>query len=148
MSSGAFTRKVQPNKRLAHTGSRAMRLPGYLIAFVLALLLASTTPVGTGTGAHQLDLLHPLFSHVHLVNGRLLTHEQLAREVSTSEARSTPGPAVGSGETAGTPDGLGISPVGLWLVSEILPSESHGFVSEDMRTPLSREEAPPKPPPL
>ena len=64
-----------------------MRLPGYLIAFVLMLLLAATTPVGTGTGLHQFDLLHPLFSHVHVVNGRVMSHEQMA-----FEALGTPAP--------------------------------------------------------
>src|SRR5579864_7654760 len=75
--------KVQTSECLAHTRQAgAMRLPGYLIAFILGLLLATTTPVGTGAGLHQFDLLHPLFSHVHLVNGRIVTHEQLAWESS------------------------------------------------------------------
>src|SRR5438105_7629649 len=81
-------------------------LSTYSIGFLLAVLLISTTPVGTGIGAHQLDLLHPLFSHVHVVNGRLLTHEQL----SQSDSASSPdaplrGPAVGAGSGSAPGDG-------------------------------------------
>src|SRR5579864_7499576 len=99
-------RKVQPSEALSHTGTtRAMRLPGYLIAFMLAVLLASTTPVGTGAGTHQFDLLHPLFAHLHLVDGRWLTHEQLAQRVTPVETRTSPGPALGAGNSAGSADG-------------------------------------------
>src|SRR5438045_6357708 len=76
--------EMQATETFGHTAStQAMRLPGYLIAFVLVLLLASTTPVGTGSGAHQFDLLHPLFSHVHVVDGRVVTHEQQLAEQSS-----------------------------------------------------------------
>ena len=52
-------------------------LPGFSIAFVLAVLLIGTTPIGTGVGAHQFDLVHPLFTHVHIVNGRVLSQWEM-----------------------------------------------------------------------
>jgi hypothetical protein len=67
-------------------------LPGYTIALLLAVLLVGTTPVGTGVGIHQFDLVHPLFAHVHLVNGRVVTHDQMQRGEATAR-RGSPGPA-------------------------------------------------------
>jgi hypothetical protein len=124
-----------------------MRLPGYLIGFVLAILLSSTTPVGTGGGVHRLALLHPLFGHIHIVNGRVLTHEQLAQQ--SADAPVGPGVNLGAGPGASADDGgLGVSPTlpahslstvmvlpGAWLATEPL-------------MPRGREDAPPDPPPL
>jgi len=128
-----------------------MRLPGYLVGFVLVLLLAITTPVGTGSGVHQFDLLHPLFSHVHVVNGRVVTHEQqLAQEPTDNTERAPSGiPALGAGGGAASGDGgIGVTP--------IVPAQSVALVwslprlsaSTDLPVPPGREEAPPDPPPL
>lgn len=132
----------------AHTPeTQAMRLPGYLIGFVLAVLLASTTPVGTGAGVHQLDLLHPLFSHLHLVNGRLLTHEQMAEgsEVARPPSRGV-GVDAGSATTAAS--GLGVSPTLPThpVVSFVTAPVTR--VGMDALTPAGLEEPPPDPPPL
>jgi hypothetical protein len=125
-----------------------MRLPGYLTAFVLTVLLASTTPVGTGAGVHQYDLLHPLFSHMHVFNGRLMTHEQMEVEMAASPAPA-PGVAFGSGGGAGSDDGsIGISPT--------LPNPPAWFAWPgaaawdllDLGAPAGREVPPPDPPPL
>jgi len=124
-----------------------MRLPGYLIAFVLGVLLATTTPVGTGGGLHEFDLLHPLFSHVHLVNGRILTHEQLARQADVQPVR--PGVNLGAGTGAYPTDaGPGVSPTVPTcdaLAGGVLPSER---VIPEPRPLRGLEEAPPDPPPL
>lgn len=135
---------------MAHTGLRVMRLPAQLIAFVLVVLLASTTPVGTGSGSHQFDLLHPLFTHVHLVNGRIVTHEELARaQAGSTETRATPGPSLGSGGIAGADGGLGVSPAAPGeLLDCALDLPCGGAFLEELRAPLSRKEAPPEPPPL
>ena len=126
-----------------------MRLPGYLIAFMLAVLLASTTPVGTGAGTHQFDLLHPLFAHLHLVDGRWLTHEQLAQRVTPVETRTSPGPALGAGNSAGSADGaLGIGPIAPGEVFDIRVTTPVEFVLQHVRTPSGNVEAPPDPPPL
>lgn len=146
-----LSRKVQSSEALAHTATtRDMRLSGYLIAFVLTVLLASTTPVGTGSGTHQFDLLHPLFTHVHLVNGRLLTHEQ-AEQQSTSAEPSRPmaGPALGAGAAGSAADaGAGLSPVVPGQIFGLVMEMPVWFVSDLMVVPAGNEEAPPVPPPL
>jgi hypothetical protein len=126
-----------------------MRLPGYLIAFVLVLLLAATTPVGTGAGVHQFDMLHPLFSHVHVVKGRVVSHEQMAFEAlgATPPAQ---GVAVGAGGGgAGTDDlGGGVSPM-LPLHSMPHVGVMHAWWDPvDVNPPTGRMVPPPDPPPL
>jgi hypothetical protein len=128
-------------------------LTGYSIAFLLTILLASTTPIGTGSGVHEFDMLHPLFTHMHLVNGRLLTHEQMDQEATlaralASEQLPTHGPSLGSG-SAGTPDGgLGISPTLPSLSATVMLALPVGWLNTDVRLPRGRVEAPPVPPPL
>jgi len=61
-------------------------LPGFSLPLVLALLLIGTTPTGTGVGLHQFDLVHPLFAHVHIVNGHVLTHDQAQQGATTTSA--------------------------------------------------------------
>lgn len=145
-----FRRKVHRNEALAHTATtRAMRLPVYLIAFFLAVLLASTTPIGTGAGAHQFDLLHPLFTHVHLVNGKVLTHEEVEQSTAAEPSRTTPGPSLGAGAAGGAVDaGAGISPVVPGQVFGHIIEMPVWFVSDLMVAPDGTEEAPPVPPPL
>jgi hypothetical protein len=140
---------MHPNKSLAHTPTtQTMRLPGYLIAFVLMLLLASTTPVGTGAGLHQFDLLHPLFSHLHVFNGRLMTHEQIAAEMASSQA---PPPGVSLGSDVGSGSGSSGSslsptlPAPARFGTALLPTH---WQSVDVVAPAGREDAPPDPPPL
>jgi hypothetical protein len=125
-----------------------MRLPGYLIAFVLTLLLASTTPVGTGAGVHQFDLLHPLFNHMHLVNGRLMTHEQMDAEMAAAPTPAA-GVALGSGGGAGSDEGgVGVSPTLPSGVALTIWSVATRWDLVDEQTPVGREEAPPVPPPV
>jgi hypothetical protein len=88
------------------------------VACVLAALLAVTTPVGTGHGVHQDDLLHPIFPHLHLVNGRVVIDgdgESATASVGATrvQAPSQPpaGPALGSGTGADAASlGMAISP--------------------------------------
>jgi hypothetical protein len=123
-------------------------LPGFSFVFVLALLLIGTTPTGTGAGIHQFDLVHPLFAHVHIVNGYVVTHDQM-QQGGASPSRTSPGPALGSG--SGAADGstaLGISPIlptpALGLISELAGSR----VALALRPPAGRlQDRPPHPPP-
>jgi hypothetical protein len=121
-------------------------LPGFSFVFVLALLLIGTTPTGTGAGIHQFDLVHPLFAHVHIVNGYVVTHDQM-QQGGASPSRTSPGPALGSGAADGS-TALGISP--------ILPTQALGLISElgqprvtlTLRLPAGRlQDRPPHPPP-
>jgi len=144
---------VQSSETLAHTAcTQAMRLlPGYLIAFVLAILLASTTPTGTGAGVHQFDLLHPLFSHVHLINGRIVTHEQMDQAAFSAP---TPTPSPGTTAFAANPGsatgdgGLGVSPTVPGQTVAILRFETDGWLRFESLVPNGLEEPPPVPPPL
>jgi hypothetical protein len=83
------------------------------VACVLATLLAVTTPVGTGHGMHQDDLLHPIFPHLHLVNGHVVVDDDGGESATASvgaarvqePSRPPAGPALGSGTGA---DGAGL----------------------------------------
>jgi hypothetical protein len=126
-----------------------LRLPGCLTAFVLAMLLASTTPIGTGAGLHQFDLLHPLFSHVHLVNGQILTHEQLLQRQAARDLGYAAGPSLGSGGTnASIEAGVGPSPVVPDELFRLSAAQPTGWLMVEVRTPPGHLEAPPEPPPL
>jgi len=143
---------MQATEAFPHTAStQAMRLPGYLIAFLLIVLLASTTPVGTGSGVHQFDLLHPLFSHVHVVNGRVVTHEQQLADTSTGigERPATSAPAFGAASGGASGDaGIGLTPtVPAHNVVQIWNLPTIG-ISTQLHVPRGRKEAPPDPPPL
>jgi hypothetical protein len=125
---------------------------GPLVGFVLAILLVSTTPVGTGGGVHQFTLVHPLFSHLHVYAGQILTHEQLEQAVvatASGEARPRlPGPALGAGSAGVTIDaGLAQSPVLPASLVATLPSAPTRSLDVDDTAPRGRTEAPPDPPP-
>jgi len=123
-------------------------MPGYTLVLLLALLLIGTTPMGTGVGVHQFDLVHPLFAHVHVVNGRVLTHEQMQRGESAARRAS-------SGPTLGAAGGSNAADVDLGVVSTDRPIESlaGALIWAAQRAqwhdelPLDRREAPPDPPP-
>ena len=123
-------------------------MPGHTLVLLLALLLIGTTPTGTGAGAHQFDLVHPLFSHVHVVNGRVLTHEQIQRG-DTAGPRTSLGPVLGGASGSNAADG------DLGAVSTDRPIESLTGVliwaaqraERQDGLPLDRREAPPDPPP-
>jgi hypothetical protein len=122
-------------------------VPATLVAFVLLLMLSVTTPMGVGDGVHSSVLLHPLFSHTHVVDGRVISHEQLA-DASTAPAKSSRGLAIGAEAGASAASGaMAISPTlplqDLRLdMTEVMrypafgPAQPHGLVI-----------APPDPPP-
>jgi hypothetical protein len=88
---------------------------GQLLIPLLAALLVLTTPVGTGQGVHENELLHPLLGHTHLIDGRIVSDAELAAASAaarsdTAESQPSAGPAFGAGSGADAP-GLGV-PVG------------------------------------
>ena len=123
------------------------------LVVLLGVMLASTTPIGTGSGVHQSALLHPLFEHAHIVNGRVLSHEQLEAQADraarqAAEGAQQPGPAIGAGAGAAAADaGLGLSPTIPWQPPSLLMAVSAWQVSLQTRAPEGRVEAPPDPPP-
>lgn len=123
--------------------------PGYCVAFLLALLLIGTTPVGTGMGVHQFDLIHPLFTHTHVVNGQVLTHEQLAHLGNGASSSGSNGPAIGAGGAAGVIElGLAIGPALPLATDWTGPTPRSGSqTTDEPRLPTGRTIAPPDPPP-
>ena len=123
-------------------------LPGSTVAMLLAVLLVGTTPVGTGAGMHQFDLVHPLFAHVHLVNGHVVTHDQMQRG-ETSSRRGSPGPALGAANAPGAADGdLGAFATDRPVQAlDLLVLWRSGRTEWSTPFPLDRREAPPDPPP-
>jgi hypothetical protein len=76
-----------------------------LVGVLLVTLLWFTTPVGTGQGVHSGMLLHPVLPHVHLLDGVMVTDEQLAAARAFASAERVPqapmsGVAVGAGSGA------------------------------------------------
>jgi hypothetical protein len=115
-----------------------------LLPFLLVLLMVLTTPVGTGDGVHQADLLHPLVPHVHLVNGHLVTHDA---EAAAADGQ-TRGPAFGAGAGAdGAVAGLALSPTVADGWPEPLLSLPGARVALDVHVPGGRVADPPEPPP-
>jgi hypothetical protein len=128
-------------------------LTGQLVAPMLATLLVLTTPVGTGQGIHENELLHPVFGHVHLIDGQIVSDEQLtaARAASNPDgvtSRPIRGPALGSGSAADA-SGLGVAigptlpMIGVLIAS---PLEGRLLVSEGA-APTEFRDPPQDPPP-
>ena len=88
-------------------------LLGQLVVQLLTALLVLTTPVGTGEGVHQSELLHPVLPHMHTINGQIVSDQQLALDRVTEKALAatsepTHGAALGAG-TGADAAGLGIA---------------------------------------
>jgi hypothetical protein len=121
-----------------------------LLRMILALLLVSTTPIGTGGGVHQFDLVHPLFTHLHLYEGRVLTHEQL--EQAMAQPHSTRVVALGlswaTGNALPTGEaGPALSPTLPFQGPSIFVIAASRAFDADLVLPRQIEEAPPDPPP-
>jgi hypothetical protein len=120
-------------------------LLGTFIPPLLVALLVVTTPLGTGDGVHQADLLHPLLPHVHLINGRMVTHQAQA---GPDTGVQTAGPAIGGGTGSDVVSaGLGLSPTVPALPAAVLASQHGTRVAVELSMPTGRVEAPPDPPP-
>jgi hypothetical protein len=126
-------------------GCSVRSAPASLVGLLLLVMLAATTPTGTGDRAHQNQLLHPLFAHVHLINGQMVTH-------ATGAAEPVRPPAAGVALGAGMPleaggDGLVIIPA-LSVADMTLPigAAARGLEA-DIAQPTERDDAPPDPPP-
>ena len=115
-------------------------LPGILLVYALAVLLATSSPIGAGQGLHRDQLLDVLLPHVHFLNGQ---------RIDVGEA--TPVGQVGdrgwlySGNTvvaeAFTPVPRSIEPLLTALRGQ------RRLPVEDRPAPRGRVDAPPDPPP-
>jgi hypothetical protein len=118
-----------------------------LLSPLLVLLLMVTTPVGTGSGVHQGDLLHPLLPHVHLVNGKIVAHDQSLEQVQ-QEPVAHAGPAIGAGAGAEPIEvGLALSPTLPLATLAIAAADPDWRVVFDLTAPRGRVDTPPDPPP-
>jgi hypothetical protein len=119
--------------------------PATLVAFVLLLMLSVTTPTGTGNSVHDSVLLHPLFSHTHLVGGRLVTHDQLASATASAPVH---GPAIGSeAGAAAAAAGPAMSPTVPLQDLRLGTVQIFRFPLTESMPPRGLVTAPPDPPP-
>jgi hypothetical protein len=127
-------------------------LAGQLLIPLLATLLVLTTPVGTGQAVHENVLLHPVLPHVHLIDGRIVSDEQLAaaRAAAPPDSVTSPqsGPALGAGSGADALGlGLALGPT-LPLSGMSLPSVSQRRLPvSDSALPTEFRDPPQDPPP-
>jgi hypothetical protein len=119
-------------------------LAGVLLIYVLAGLLASTSPVGSGRGVHQFQLVDELLPHVHLVNGQRV--EIGAPQPDTTSTSNTPAFGAEAGASASLVVGVLLTPTTVPLTVNRLQGER--LSAEDAPLPHGRAEAPPVPPPL
>ena len=123
---------------------RMRLLLGTFIPPLLVALLVVTTPLGTGDSVHQVDLLHPLLPHVHLINGRVVTHQA---GPDTPDVQPG-GPAIGGGAGSDMASaGLGLSPTVPALPEAVLAPQPGKRIAVELSMPTGRVEAPPDPPP-
>jgi hypothetical protein len=115
----------------------------------MTLLLAVTTPIGTGEGVHQDELLHPVFPHTHLVAGRIVSDGHLgAARSATLASPPVRGPAFGAGNGADAA-GLGLAigpalPIIEWALGTAVVI---GLPPIDTTPPVEFRDTPEDPPP-
>ena len=123
------------------------------LGVLLAALLLLSTPAGTGQGPHANVLLHPVLPHVHLLNGRVVTDEQLAAALSarTGDTLQIPPPgstALGAGSGADAAGlGLALGPTLPSAAVAISVPEVSRLDPTDTTSPTEFREPPQDPPP-
>jgi hypothetical protein len=124
-----------------------------LVVPLLASLLVLTTPVGTGQGVHANELLHPVLPHVHLIDGRIVSDEQLAAARSMASGDSVTsqpasGPALGAGSGADAAGlGLALGPTLPILSLSIVADSQDRLLVSDSVFPTEFRDSPQDPPP-
>jgi hypothetical protein len=118
-----------------------------LLGYVLALLLLGTSPVGTGQGVHQNQLLDALVPHVHLPAAAQVVNQPTASPAASETYGHAPAFGAGAG-AATSASGLALVPV---LPTRALAlttfSERRVVAIGDDALPPEQTEAPPDPPP-
>jgi hypothetical protein len=122
-------------------------LSGILLGYVLSLLLAGTTPVGTGQGAHQNQLLDAVIPHVHFIDGQRIEPGGRAPVEVADEHPSSP--ALGAaGGAAGASAGVSLLPPPANMRILLPPSgDPRELIAAETVAPAGRTEAPPDRPP-
>jgi hypothetical protein len=119
------------------------------VGVLIAALLLLTTPVGTGQGIHAGVLLHPVLPHVHLLDGRIVSDDQLAAASSDATQRSpTNGPALGAGSGADAAGlGIGLGPTLPDGLTAIVALQATRLSAMNGVAPTEFRDIPPDPPP-
>ena len=120
-------------------------VPATLLAFVLLLLLSVTTPTGTGDGVHNAVLLHPLFTHTHLIDGRIVVHQ--STESGPTNSTTQDGPAIGAEAGSAAAAGVAISPTVPFQDLRIFTLEAIHWPRSEAIPPRGLVLPPPDPPP-
>ena len=126
---------------------------GQLVAPLLVMLLAMSTPVATGDAFHQNELLHPVLPHVHMLNGQIVSDQQvaaarLAADAQAAEAQVARGVSLGAGipaDAAGL--GIALGPTLPAIAAAFLTLPSLQLALADSIAPAEYREAPRDPPP-
>jgi hypothetical protein len=122
-------------------------VPATLLAFLLLLLLTVTTPTGTGDGVHNSLLLHPLFAHTHLINGRIVSHQASEQAPIEQAAQPANGPAIGAEAGAAAAAGVALSPTVPLQDFTIHLGQPYRLTTSHPAQPMGQVEAPPEKPP-
>ena len=124
-----------------------------LVIPILGALLVLTTPVGTGQGVHANELLHPLWSHAHLIDGRMVSDEQMAAARASAQpdglsSGTAHGPVLGAGTGAETTAlGLAVGPTPPPSSQTTLEISDFRLVLGEAAPPVEFRESPQDPPP-
>jgi hypothetical protein len=110
-------------------------------------LLSVTTPTGTGDGVHSAMLLHPLFAHTHLINGRIVSHQSSEQASIDQSAQPSTGPAIGAEAGAAASAGVALSPTVPVQDFTIHIGQLSRLTTSPSVQPASHSEAPPEKPP-
>jgi len=120
-------------------------LSGVTVLYLLVLLLAGTSPVGTGRGVHRDQLVDLLVPHVHFPEGAAALTDRPPRPL-TSDTSS--GPSLGAGVGAdGASLGMALTPPLPGVGQLAIPADARRLECVDALSPGSYADAPPDPPP-
>ena len=120
--------------------------------YVLALLLASTFPVGAGDPVHGGALVHPAFPHTHTAPGSALAAPTRASVSAHAAARQpnfnffTPAFDASAG-TASEGPGTAITPPVPRPTQGVIPLFAVRLIAHERPWPAGRLDPPPDPPP-
>src|ERR671932_549648 len=85
-------------------------LAGVLLIYALSVLLASSSPVGTGQGVHQFQLVDEVLPHVHIVNGQRIEVGGAQPDHTTSSPQAGPALGAAAGAASAVAPGVVLPP--------------------------------------
>jgi hypothetical protein len=122
---------------------------GLLVTYLLGLLLVGTSPMGTGQGVHQDQLLDALVPHVHLVDGKSVA--ATATQGVSGATRSGTALGAGAGAAGGAAAAAGMALLPPRPTLGMMPppgGDVWRLAPADNTLPRGQTVTPPDPPPL